>query len=202
MLTILRIASVVVSIACVAHAQERNLRQLANAHRGHVDVMEFGCGWAGPPLGGIVNRADIAVEGIVLSVRTYSTPDDRDIYTDYEIATSHVILHRVTFSNVPRTMTFKSRGGTVELDGYPVTLTVNGNGRRVDLEPGDHVIMFGRYDKTDGKWDFTPVDYFDVRANVVVNTLPTLDQFPEGLQPEMTMRDFIEKVRALAARRK
>ena len=75
----------------------------------------IGCGWAGPPLAGIVQFADIAIEGMVLNARTYATPDDRDIFTEY---------------------------GTVIFDGYPFTLSGN---ERTQLNVGDHVLLFGRY---------------------------------------------------------
>ena len=63
------------------HGQGTTLRQMAIEHEGKIGRVELGCGWAGPPLGGIVRRADIALEGTVTRRRTYPTADDRDIFT-------------------------------------------------------------------------------------------------------------------------
>jgi hypothetical protein len=174
-------------------------RQLAVEHKGQIAAtVGIGCGWAGPPLASIVRFADLALEGIVVSRRTSATPDDRDILTEYEIGIRQVIFQRVTQTAArpgpaPPTI-FKARGGTVVFDGYPFTLTGE---PRTQLTVGNHVILFGRYDKSDGKWLFGDRGVFHVSENLVLNWLPTLE-VSEGLEPRMALAAFAQKVRALS----
>lgn len=175
-------------------------RQLAVEHQGRIAAtVGIGCGWAGPPLASIVSFADIAVEGIVSSTRTYATPDDRDIFTEYEIATRQVIFQRVIQTTSkpgpPPPTIFKTRGGTVVFDGYPFTLS--GDVRTV-LEVGSHVILFGRHDQADGKWVFGDRGVFHIAEKTVSNWLPTLEGVPEGLEARMPLQAFAQKVRDLA----
>jgi hypothetical protein len=175
-------------------------RQLAVESRGTVSAtVGIGCGWVGPPLASIVQFADIAVEGIVLNKRTYATNDDRSIFTEYEIATRQVLYQRVTQTaskpGPPPPIIFKALGGTVVFDGYPFTLS---GGPRTQLDVGSHVILFGRYDKSDGKWLFGDRSVFHIAENIVLNWLPTLEGVPEGLEPRMALAAFTQKVRNLA----
>ena len=185
-----------------ATAQELTLRQLVIQHQGQVGRTEMACGWAGAPLKSIVTGSDFVLEGIVLSKRTYATPDERDILTEYQFASKQVILQRIIVTSdrpgiVPPSI-FKTRGGTVTFDGYPFTLDVQSSGRRVQLREGDHVIMFGKHDPNDGKWSFTPWDVFNVTGDTVLNDLPTLEGLDEGLTPGMPFAIFVAKVRVLA----
>jgi hypothetical protein len=185
----------------VTHAQTGpTYRQLAVEHKGQVEAMVgIGCGWVGPPLATIVRFADVAVEGIVLSKRTYPTPDDRNIFTEYEVSTRQIIFQRVvpTTANPgpPASIIFKTEGGSVVFDGYPFTLKGRDN---TVLKVGDHVVLFGQYDKTDGTWTYGDREIFQVRENVVLNWLPTFDEWPEGLEPRMPIEVFAQKVRDLA----
>ena len=163
--------------------------------------MSIGCGWTGRPLAGIVRFADVAVEGTVLKKRTYATPDDRDILTEYEIATAQIIFQRVvqtTSKPGPLSPTiFKTQGGTVVFNGYKVNFDVQSAGRRAQLNVGDRLIIFGRLDKSDGTWIFGPRDFFYVSENTVVNWLPELEDSPERLDPLIPLAEFVEKVRDL-----
>ncbi len=175
-------------------------RQLAVEHKGQVAAMVgFGCGWAGPPLASIVRYADAAIEGIVLNTRTYATPDDRDIFTEYELSVRQVIFQRVVPTTPkpgpPPPTIFKTRGGTVVFDGYPFTLSPRDN---TVVRVGNHVVLFGRYDKTDGKWVYDDRGVFQVSDNVVLNWLPIVDVHPEGLESRMPVAAFAQRVRNLA----
>ena len=162
-------------------------------------VLGIGCGWVGPPLASIVRFTDGAVEGIVLSKRTYATNDDRNIFTEYEIATRQVLFQRVPHTTSkpgpPSATIFKALGGTVVFDGYSFTLSGDS---RTQLNVGTHVILFGRYDKSDGKWLFGDRGVFHIAENIVLNWLPTLAEAPEGLEPRMALAVFAQKVRDLA----
>jgi hypothetical protein len=166
----------------VVQAQEQTLRQLAIEHQGRIGRMQHSCGWSGPPLATIVRDADLVLEGTVMSRRTYATPDD---------------LTAARPGPAPATI-FKTRGGTVMFDGYPFSLTVNGN--RALLNVGDRVVLFGRHDPSDGKWLFKDRGFFRVSNGIVVNTLPTFDGHPEGLEPRMSIAAFGERVREVALR--
>ena len=64
-----------------------------------------------------VLRTGVAVLGTVPSKRSYATPDDRDIYTDFEIAPEdNPLMQRAVIisarSGPPAPMVFKTLGGT------------------------------------------------------------------------------------------
>ena len=115
------------------------------------------------------------------------------------MATRQVLFQRTVQTSprpgAPPPVIFKTRGGTVLFDGYPFTLNVNG--QRAHLNVGDHVLLFGRYDKLDGKWVFGDRDVFRMDGSIVINTLPKFDRHPEGLQPRMPIDEFAQRVRAL-----
>ena len=187
-------------VSAITQAQDRpTYRQMAVEHKGTwSDSVGFGHGWAGPPLASIVKYADVAVEGIVSSIRTYATPDDRDIFTEYEIATRQVIFQRIAQTTAkpgsPPPTIFKTRGGTVIFDGYPFTLY----GReQTQLRVGEHLVLFGRYDAADGKWLFGDRDVFRIAHHVVLNWLPTFAEYREGLEPRMPIASFAQRVRTL-----
>jgi hypothetical protein len=191
---------IVLFASALTQAQDRpTYRQLAVEHKGTWSgTVGTGCGWAGPPLAGIVKFADIAIEGTVLSARTYATPDDRDIFTEYQIATRQIIFQRTVQTaakpGLPRPTIFKARGGTVVFDGYPFTLSGN---ERTRLNIGAHLVLFGRYDRVDGKWLFGDRDVFHISENTVVNWLPTFKEYPERLEPRMAISVFAQRIRDL-----
>jgi len=194
------ISVLVLLASTMTQAQIRpTYRQIAVEHQGTWSAsVGIGCGWAGPPLGGIVKFADIAVEGTVLSIRTYATPDDRDIFTEYQIGPRQVIFQRTVQTaskpGPPPPTIFKARGGTVIFDGYPFTLSGN---ERTQLKVGAHLVLFGRYDRVDGKWLFGDRDVFHISENAVVNWLPTFAEYPERLQPRMAISVFAQRIRDL-----
>ena len=136
--------------------------------------------------------------GIVQSARTYATPDDRDIFTEYQVATRQVIFQRIVQTvakpGPPPPTIFKTRGGTVIFDGYPYTLR---GSERTQLKVGDHLLLFGRYDRADGKWLFGDRDVFHISENTVNNWLPTFEQYPERLEPRMGISVFAQRIRDL-----
>ena len=71
---------------------------------------------------------------------------------------------------------------------------------RVTLRDGDHVIIFGRRDSSDGKWEFSAWGVFYVSNGFVKNDLPVFEGFDEGLAPSMPIEVFAEKVREAAGR--
>ena len=184
-------------------AQNPTLRQLAVETQGHIGVSTLGCG-PDPTLQSIVSGKDVAIEGTVLSKRGYATADDREIFTDYGFAVSQVILQRKLLSTArpgpPPPMIFKTRGGSVVFDGFPLTSTDSSNGRHVTLQVGHHVVIFGRYDSTDGKWIFGPWDVFYVTNGVVVNELPRDEGVDQALPSWWQLPVFAATVRDYASR--
>ena len=147
---------------------------------------------------GIASTADLVIEGTLRSHRSYPTPDERDIFTDYEFSIGQVIFQKYahTFS---RPIIFKWNGGTVVFDGIPMTTGTVENGRRVLLKDGDHVVIFGRYDTTDAKWRFGAWDVFYLQGHFVKNDLPTLN-FNEGLATLVPLDRFAAKVNEFAGK--
>jgi hypothetical protein len=157
------------SVSLVAQS-EPTLRQMAIEHGGIGRVIQ-GCGPA-PSLAGIVQRADLIVEGVVIKRVSYLTPDDDDVYTDYELAIGQTILQQQMLTS-PRpgmvpSMVFKSHGGRVMTDGLDITVDIQANNSRLNIQTGDHVVVFGRRDAKDGKWLLGPYDVFRVLDTNVV----------------------------------
>ena len=190
------------AVSLDAQSQGPTLRELA--HQGGVRG-GIGSGWPGAPFESIASRADVVLEGTVTTHHSYTTPDERDMFTDYELSVAQVMFLRKPQSSdrpsLPKPFIFKTHGGTVVFDGIPMTITDTHNGRQVTLKEGDHVVMFGHYDAADGKWLFSPWDVFYVSGDVVKNDLPTLDGHDEGLTPLMPMPVFAAKVREVAGQR-
>ena len=196
------VLTLTVLFATTAHgaAQQPTLRQLAFEHKGNLVMMRIGCGWSDEPIKLIVQRAGVMLVGTVLSKRSYPTADDTDIFTDFEISPEQILFQRVNGLAAGVPMTFKTNGGTVTFDGYAFMYDVQLDGRRVTMDVGDQVVLFGAYDSKDRKWLFTPIDVFELRGDVVVSKLPEIEPFKETLPSQMTVGAFGERVRELAAR--
>jgi hypothetical protein len=188
------------AVSPCAQSQGPTLREIARQGGGVGGGI--GCGWPGAPFKSIASRADLVLEGSVTTHRSYTTPDERDIFTDYELSVAQVIVQRKPQSSdrpgLPKPFIFKTHGGTVVFDGIPMTITDEANGRRVTLKDGDHVVMFGHYDAADAKWQFSPWDVFYVSGNLVKNDLPILDGDDEGLTPLVPIVVFAARVREVA----
>src|SRR5712691_10273914 len=141
-MTNLRIVSGVVLLSAIQlHAQQPTLRELAAQTQGKTAVMKMGCGWPGAPFKLIASQTDLVIEGTVTSHRAYLTCDDRDIFTDYEFSLRQIFSQPAVQSSnrpaLPAPFVFKTEGGTVVLDGFPITVDVDSSGRRVTLKDGD-----------------------------------------------------------------
>jgi hypothetical protein len=165
----------------------------------------IGSGWPDAPFKTVAGGTDLVIEGTVVKHHSYLTPDGREIFTDYEFSVTEVIFQRQPQSSdrpgMPRAFVFKTRGGTIMCSGIPITWTEEGNGRRVTLKDGDHVIIFGKDDPADGKWRFSPWEVFYMSGELVKNDLPVLEGHDEGLAPLMPISAFAAKVREAANQR-
>lgn len=78
-----------------------------------------------PSLVSVVKRADLIAEGIVKARASYLTPDERDMFTDYEIAMRSVLFQREVLASsrpgVAIPVIFKSHGGQVVINGLRLT---------------------------------------------------------------------------------
>jgi len=96
-----------------------------------------------PSFDTLVREADLVVHGRANPVRTYLSPDQREVYTDYEITPMAVIRHRgnpPTVSkpgSIPILVTVW--GGKIVVNGIDVVVQ-DLNVR--PLEPGDEVVLF------------------------------------------------------------
>jgi hypothetical protein len=184
-------------------AQRPSLRELAR--RGDAVVGAIGSGWLGPPFEGIARNTDLVIEGTVIEHHSYPTPDDTDIFTDFQFSVKQIIFQRTLQSNSrpgpAQPFVFKRLGGTYVFDGFPLTVEPVMNGKKVTLTEGDHVVILAKYDAADGKWLFGPWDVFYTSGELVVSDLPVLDGFDEGLTPMMSIEVFASKVREVASKR-
>lgn len=149
---------------------EPTLRELAIQHGSSGAIINV-CG-PQPYLPDLVERADLIVEGIVKTRATYLTADERDIYTDYDIAIRQVLFQRgVLASSRPGAaipVIFKSHGGSVVIDGLKIDVDIEVNGVRMTLDEDDHVYLFAERDISDGKWLINPLGVFRVSGIDVV----------------------------------
>ena len=169
-----------------------------------INRMGIGCGWAAEPFIGILERADILVVGTVGTKQSYLSGDEADILTDFTINPEQVMLQRVALSSAKPgpapPLVFKTVGGDVTIAGYRLSHSVSSNGRRVTVEPGDRVVLFGRYDPSDNKWLFFPTDVFAISGDTVINDLPPIEPFKATFPPRLSVADFAARVRDLAGR--
>jgi hypothetical protein len=69
----------------------------------------------------VLAKTDLVVRGVVTQTRSYLSPDEREVYTDYEIRTPS-IPYRASVVTLPKggnasPVTVTLLGGTVELNG-------------------------------------------------------------------------------------
>ena len=125
-----------------------------------------------PSLADVVKSADLIVEGVVKKRTAHLTADERDIFTDYDLAILRVLFQReVLLSPRPGVavpLIFKSHGGQVVVDGLRLGLDVRTNSARVKLAEGDRAFLFAKRDPSDGKWRVNPFDVFTVSSDGVV----------------------------------
>jgi hypothetical protein len=203
-MTKLRLTVVVLTLSAISvSAQGPTLRELAR--RGDGVVGGISSGWAGAPFRSIASRSDLVIEGTLVKHRSYLTPDERQIFTDYEFSVTQVIFQRKPQSSdqpgPPAPLIFKTEGGTVVFDGVPMMYAEESNGRKVTLMDGNHVVIFGHYDSADGKWLFSPWEVFYTSGGMVQNDLPVFEGLDEGLAPFMPISAFAAKVREVANQR-
>ena len=96
-----------------------------------------------PSFDTLVRDADLVVHGRANPVRTYLSPDQQTVYTDYEIAPMSVILHRGDPPTVAKPgvmpIVVTMWGGKIVVNGVHV-IVQDLNVR--PLEPGDEVVLF------------------------------------------------------------
>jgi|SRR5262245_29315389 len=170
------------------------LREMAIQHGG-ITVNIQSCG-PDRTLADVVKPAELIVEGVVVARASYLTPDERDIFTDYDVAIRQVLFQReMLVSSRPGIavpVIFKSHGGQVVVSGLRLEVDVQANGARVTLREGDHVFLLATRDRKDGKWLVNPFDVFKVSGEEVVPP----DQFSDLPKPA-PLQAFIQQIHKL-----
>ena len=159
------------SVQLIAQSERPSLREMARTQQGDFGINIQGCG-PEPSLADVVTGADLIVEGVVRTRASYLTDDDRDIFTDYDVAIRRALFQREMLASsrpgVVEPMIFKIFGGQVVVDGHKITVDAQHNSARVTLAEGDHVYLFARHDHHDGKWRLYSDDVFKVVNGAVV----------------------------------
>jgi hypothetical protein len=92
---------------------------------------------------------------------------------------------------------FKSHGGQVVADGLRLSVDVE---PRVTLKEGDHVYLFAKRDRRDGKWLVNAFDAFTVANDAVVPPGPFSD-LPKSLPVDTFVQLIYGLQRTAAIRR-
>jgi hypothetical protein len=192
---------VLASLPLIAQSERPTLREMAIGHGGVATNIQ-GCGPT-PSLADVVKRADLIVEGIVQTRASYLTDAGRDIFTDYDLAIRRALFQRETlFSSRPGVVMpviFKSHGGQVIVDELRLIVDVQSNSARVTLTEGDHVYLFARRDRHDGKWLVNPFDVFKVVNGAVVPP-DEFSDIPKSVPPDMFVQRIYQLQPAAAIR--
>jgi hypothetical protein len=159
-------------------ARRPTLVEQAREHGG-IERVGMACGWQdGPPtLERLVATADVVVHGTIVEVIGILSADQQDVWTHYTVNPMTVVRDRTPRRRVigsSRLPIFRSRGGTVFVEGLKITVAETMNGSRVRLDVGDEVILFGR-SKHD-HFEFEPFEVFIVKAGTVT---------PNGRWPQL-----------------
>lgn len=192
-LTLVILLGVLASARLLAQAERPTLREMA-AESGGIMVTIQGCG-PSPSLAAVLSGTDLIVEGTVRSAMSYLTVDERDIFTDYDLAIHHVLYQReMQVSSRPgmvAAMIFKSHGGQVTVDGLRLAVDVRSNDARVAMRAGDRVYVFASRDR-DAKWLFRPSSVF----KVIGTNVTTPDKFSD-LPNSLSVSAFVQRIREL-----
>jgi hypothetical protein len=183
-------ALVLVMLCCVVAAQtaKPSLVEMAREH-GSVDQYVLGCGVT-PSLADVVGRAEIAVRGVVVGRSSHLTADAFGVFTDFDLAIHEVFFqtHAITTDRPGLTpsMVFRTDGGQVTVEGLSISVAVELNGSRVNLNIGDDAYIFARFDRETATWGFGPLDVFPVAdGRVTGGTTETLEGVGDGGFREM-----------------
>jgi len=175
---------------------EPTLRELAN-QQGVSGAIIDACG-PPPSLSDIVEQSDLIVEGIVTARTSYLTPDDRDVFTDYDLTIQHVLLQRKVLASsrpgIAIPVIFKSHGGMVVIDGVKISVDINVNGARMTLGEGDHAYLLATLDAADGKWLINAFHVFKIKGTDVITAGPFRD-----LPREIPVPTFVQRIGELQA---
>jgi hypothetical protein len=170
---------------------EPTLREMANSHGGITRMIQS-CGSL-PSLADVVKPADLIVEGVVKRRTAYLTADERDIFTDYDLAILRVLFQREMLASsrpgVAVPLIFKSLGGQVVVDGLRLGVDAKANSARVKLAEGDRAFLFAKRDPIDGKWRVNPFDVFTVSNDGVVPPVDFSD-----LPTSLPVDTFVERI--------
>jgi hypothetical protein len=170
---------------------EPTLREMANSHGG-ITRMIHSCGPL-PSLADVVRRAELIVEGVVTARASYLTADERDIFTDYDLAIRQVLFQREMLVSsrpgIAMPLIFKSSGGQIVVSGLRLAVNVQANSARVTLKEGDHVFLFAKRDQKDAKWLVSPFDVFKVNGMEIVPP----DEFSD-LPKVVPLQAFVQQI--------
>ena len=148
-----RIAAVTLTI-CVGLPLLSAAQTLRDTARGSAPGPVFihtGCECPEITLDALTSGADIVVQGTVKPLKTYLSSDERDLFTDYLITPTRIVLQRTAPTSAapgPAPSIVLTRwGGTAVIDGVQVTAA------RSDVPPlnaGGEYILFLQLDKERG----------------------------------------------------
>jgi hypothetical protein len=152
--------------------------------------------WSGPPpsVESLLSSTDLVVRGVVTQTRSYLSPNQRDVYTDYEVRRPRV-LYRVGSSSDGRpgvdSMTVTLLGGTIELNGLTFKAVHKG---LPSLPSGEEHILLLR--QSDSRF-FIAGDYFGAFRVVRGRVEPSVRK--GGFAEKYKGMPAAEAARALAA---
>ena len=110
-------------------------------------TISTGCECPEVTLEALASGADIVVQGRVTPLKTYLSPDERALFTDYLVTPTRIFLQRITQISAAREappIVLTRQGGTAVIEGVQVTAV----DRNVPpLNAGGEYILFLRLDK-------------------------------------------------------
>jgi hypothetical protein len=108
---------------------------------------------APPPFEAIVKSADLIVHGSLKKLRTYLSPDQRTLYTDFEVVPTNTIAAREFPPNAkpgPSPVILRQWGGETQIDGVLVKISEEG----FPLLPVDEpLLLIMKFNADAGKYE-------------------------------------------------
>jgi hypothetical protein len=173
---------------------EPTLLELAR-EQGGIHRMTMGCGPA-VRLEDIVSKAQLIVYGTVVAVESRLSGDGRHVLTDHRVQPFIVLYDGLTRERVDQeARVFTAQGGSLVIEGFSVSESVEHNSRKVALNVGDEVVVMGSVEKQ--MLMLGPVGVFIV-SDGAVKANGTVEGFKDK-GPGVPLDQFITRVLTLSA---
>jgi hypothetical protein len=182
----------VLASASILNAQRLSLRQAVREARQDIGVSSLACGGIPPTFQEQAARSTVLVHGVVDSARGELSADETKVITKFTVRPFEVDRRDLpNWPLAPETIVLETDGGTAVVDGFRVFYSIEVLSRKVDVRPGQEVVLLARSRGGPHDLIFDPLSAFTVDSGIVSPMGTSLES------PKPTIADFLAIVRTV-----